>query len=224
MASTDYDFKANRTQIIEQAFRIVGVLEPGDVLTGEQEEEGVFVLNEIIKSWQSEGVYVWNQQWLNTTLSADTAAYDLSTDPAVVAIEQAYYRTDATGTDHPIEIISWDKYTEISDKSSSGHPTALTIDYANDKFYVWPVPTQTLYLYYLAIVKLQDWDDSAGKGQLPVRFERALIYQLAADLGDSYGRSEQWIHQKQQKATYLFRRAKASMRGLDSKTFVNSAF
>ena len=95
MAATDYDFTATRTEIIEQAFRLIGVLSPGGTLTGNQLAEGVFTLNQIIKSLQSEGVLLWQLSSKEIDVTETVSGYMVGDDPPIVGIDTAFLRKDA---------------------------------------------------------------------------------------------------------------------------------
>lgn len=183
MAATDYDFSSTRNEIIQRAYRIIGVGTDTDSLTANQLTQGVIALNQLVKSLQNKRIYLWTEQGLTQALTATVPSYALSTNPAVYSIEKAFLRI--SNTDIPLEVISWREYQAIPDKSSAGDPTHCTTD--GTSLYVYPVPSQSRTLYYLGLIKAKDWDTSSGSGDFPVRYQDALTYGLAAHLADEYG-------------------------------------
>lgn len=186
MAATDYDFSLTRNQIIETAFSKVGVIAPGDPLPGEQLVQGARALDLVVKELQNEHIFLWTEVFSTLTLSASTAYVEMPTDPPIIGIREGFIRVSATDDDTPIEQYSWTKYNEIADKDSTGDPVCFAVDWANGRVYVWPVQTATRYLNIIGITRAQDWSDGSSSGEFPARWQKALVYLLAADLSDDY--------------------------------------
>lgn len=224
MATTDYDFTNTRSDIINRAFEIVGAKTLGESLSGELSTQGVQCLNTLVKSWQSKNIFLWALQSVSQTLSASTASYVLTSNPAIVALDAAYLVL-GSNDDRKCELLSWRQYEDLPDKAASGVPTAVAIDNAaSPTLYVYPVPTTTYTLKMLAITKLKDWDTASSGADFPVRWERALIYGLANDLKDSYGLPLGERDRIEAKAATLFNEARQGDRDRSDCNFVQGAF
>jgi hypothetical protein len=92
MATTDFDWSSTRNDIMQRAFRIIGVLPLGDSLSGEQQLQAVQALNDMVKAWQTRHVFLWKVQQLTLSLTTGNATYALPTDPSVIGIEKAWLR------------------------------------------------------------------------------------------------------------------------------------
>jgi hypothetical protein len=99
MATTSYDFTQTRDQIIKRALRIVGVLSDGDTPTTDQVNNAADALNGMVKRWMNDHIHLWKVRPTETVLTETTAAYPLSTDPKVTAIDAAYIDTSAVAVD-----------------------------------------------------------------------------------------------------------------------------
>jgi len=222
MASTDYDFKNTRNEMIEAAFRKVGALAPGEALPSDMLQDGVDALNQVVKHWQTKHVFLWQEIWIEQTLSDGVASYDFPSATPILALERVYYRTSATGDDEPLALISYRSYCDIEDKDEEGEPEQVAVSWSESKYYLHPVPDTTYYFKALAIQKLKDFDTAAGYGDLAERFQKALIYQTAADLADEYNPKRQAALEA--KARELWYEAKASDRERTTITTAVGAF
>jgi hypothetical protein len=223
MATTDFDFSSTRNEIIQRAFRIVGVLSLGDSLSGDQFAQGNQVLNDMVKSWQNRHLFLWRLEPLTLALTASTQSYALPTDPYVVAIDKAYLRI--SNTDDKVEIISFRDYVDIPTKSDAGDPLVVAINLKESPtLYVWPVPTASRTLYYTGVCKLQDFDLAAGTGDFPVRFKNALVYGLADQLADEVGLPLSEKKMLRDRAEQFFHEAKGSDRERADRSFIRSAY
>jgi hypothetical protein len=223
VATTDYDFSLTRSKIIESAFRKVGALTLGETLGADMALQGSENLNLMVKEWQNQHIYLWTQQILTEVFAIADNNEVLSLDPAVLYVEKPM-RRDGT-QDTPLTLRPFSEYQDLTNKSETGTPTTVYIDYkANPVMYVWPTPIAETTIVYLATVKAKDWDSASETGEFPQRFYLALIYGLAAILIDEYPLpiSEKRAL-KAEAANYLLR-AKASDRDRAPITHVRGAF
>lgn len=75
--SASSDFSVNRDELISAAFRIIGILAPGDTALAARVTTATEALNMMIKSWQSEGIGLWLNQTVTLLLQADDIDYSL---------------------------------------------------------------------------------------------------------------------------------------------------
>lgn len=222
MPTTDYDFNLTRNEIIESAFQVVGALALGETLSANQLNQGNKQLNSLIKRWQNRHVFLHTLQLQTQALTTGTASYVLGNE--VESIVQAYY-TD-NGYDQPVEIVSYRKYLEIPDKDVPGDPVLCAINYnpTTPTLFVYPVPTGSLTLSYLAEMRLKDMDTASSNADLPQEYLDALIYGLAAKLCDRYGTPIAERQMIKREAEALFQELKTADHDYEDNTFVTSAF
>lgn len=224
MATTDYDFRQTRNEIIQRAFRLIGALTLGDPLTAEKIDQGITALNQIVKSWQADRIFLWTLKELTQALTATNASYSLNgTDSNIIGIDKAFLRI--SNTDIPLEILSYRQYSDIPTKTDAGNPTCIAINYeSSPTLYVYPVPAGSLTMYYLGIIRLKDMDTASGNADFPVRFEQALTYALAKDLADEYGLPLGERGYLRGKADELYTIARKSDRERADNEFVEPAY
>lgn len=222
MATTDYDFNLTRNEIIQDAFQIIGAISLGETLTANQIDQGVKRLNSLLKSWQNKHVFLHAQQLQTQALASGDADYTLGNE--VKSIVQAYY-TDS-GYDQDVNIISYPEYLKIPDKDVPGDPVVCALNYTPQArvLYVYPVPTGSLTLSYLAEVRLQDADSASGNIDIPQEYLDALTYGLAARLVDRYSIPLGEKQMIKREAEQLFQELKTSEHDYEDVTFVASAF
>lgn len=223
MATTDWDFKLTRNEIIQRALRLVGALSTGEVVSAEQYQQGYDALNSIIKGWQARHVFLWAMKTGTVSILTSTKSYTLTEDPPIIYIERAWIRK--TNDDNPMELISWSQYQDIPDKDSTGEPYQYTIDNKSAQtLWVWPKPDANYTMAYLAYTKLSDWDSSSGTGDLPAKWQQALTWTLAHELGFEYGLKLGEIQLLEKQAEKFFREAQGSDIDRTDTPFLKSAF
>ena len=75
--SGSVDFSVNRNEIIESAFRVLGVLGQGRSITAKETSDGAEALNMMIKSWQARDVGLWLHQRCTLFIEKDVYEYNL---------------------------------------------------------------------------------------------------------------------------------------------------
>lgn len=223
MAATDYDFSLTRSKIIESAFRKVGALTLGEPLGADLALQGADALNVMVKEWQNQHIYLWTQQILTEVFAIADNNEVLSLDPAVLYVEKPM-RRDGT-QDTPVQLRPFSEYQDLTNKSETGTPTTVYIDYkAAPVMYVWPTPTAETTIVYLATLKNKDWDSADGTGEMPQRFLMALIYGLAEVLSDDFSLPIGEKNRIERKAKEYLLKAKISDRDRAPISHVRGAF
>lgn len=140
---TTYDFTCTRDKLIELAHKVIGVLEPGQPLDGDQLNDGVTLLGLIVRETDASGKWRWTVgDAKHVPLAANTAVYTSANGlPTNIAeLHTASYR-DASGNDWPMTILTAEKYEEITGKAEVGQPEKLylseDITLASRVLYVW---------------------------------------------------------------------------------------
>lgn len=227
MAVADFNWQSTRNDIIERAFRICGALSLGEAMSSEQSDQGVQALNDMVKSWQSKHVYLWTEYSNTLTLSASTASYALDTDPYIIAIEKAFIRV--SNVDTPIEVCSYHKYLDVSQKTTEAtNPSLIATQWDRDTglftAYVWPVPNATGTIFYSGITRLKDWDTATSNGDFQPHWTDALTYGLAANLADEIGLPIREREYLTAKADDLLKEAKKGDKAIEENDCVEGAY
>lgn len=224
MAATDYDFIQQRNSLIAQAMSKVGALSLGETLSAEQLQQGVLALNALVKSWQSEALFLFTLQLGDVTALA-TSSFSVPTDPATIAIDKAWV-VESDGTETPLEVISWREYLDIKDKATAGKPQKICVSpMPTPLAYVYPVPSDTAVdLNVLYITKLKDFETATEDGGFTSIFANALIYGLAELLSDDYSVPLAERDRLERKASEFLMKAKRYTRDRSDKEFMESAY
>lgn len=137
--------------------------------------------------WLAEGT--GGSAWALTTSYTSLMDFDVSTTDGseVISIDKAF-RRDSSGSDHPVDIISFEEYLNIGNKNSVGTITSITLERKRTpRIYVYqPTNDTTDTLHYLAVEKLEDFDAGGNNPDFPSRWLSALIYGLAAEIAPEY--------------------------------------
>ncbi len=134
-------------RIIRQGMKNAGLLQDGDDPSGELLMDCMNRLNDIVNLWQTQGIKLWLNKMRTITLVAGTATYTLG--PAGTGIRQmrvleGYYR-DVNNIDRPLDMLSWNDYNALSNKTQQGVVTGFFVDKQalNTAVTMWLVPDAT---------------------------------------------------------------------------------
>lgn len=229
MAATDYDFSRTRSEIIQRAFRIVGALSLGESLSAEQSEQGVEVLNALVKSWQTGShTFLWTEVvhilpimdgYNETALAAGTAL-----DDNILALSSAMYSEDAGTTRRPLRLITLAEWRAKDLPFQPGKVEEICLDLTTKSVRFWPMPNVSAQLDIVAIQRLKDFDTPGGAGDIPVQYIQALTFGLADMLAWEYGVPATERAQLHNQALEFLQQAKASDHDREDYTFVKGAF
>lgn len=151
------------------------------------EAQAAQALSEMLREWENLDVCLWKLQQITITTVAGTASYTISTDPAIIDIEQA--AVVESSRDYPLEVMRWRDYnSEILDKTAAGRPDCIAVQRTtgNPVAYMYPVPDAVYSVRVLAVCRMKDYDTSASTPDFPVDFEKAMSYGLAKELSFEY--------------------------------------
>ena len=137
------DSNLTRNELVELAYKQIGVLEEGDALRSGLLTDGVKWLNLILRQLADEELYLHAPTMATLTLADTQWAYDsddsLPTD--MYRLTDCYYR-DGSGSDHPVTVLTRSGYEAIGNKLSTGDPEAVfltdELTLSSRSLYVWP--------------------------------------------------------------------------------------
>ena len=142
---TSSDFTLTRDQLITLAHKLIGVLEPGQPLSGDQLQDAILLLNLIVRETDQSGRWRWTiEAASHVPLIANTFIYtSVQSLPENIAelLEGCSYR-DSSATDHPLRILQAEGYEAIPNKITTGDPQCIYLTEHRDldtrSLYVWP--------------------------------------------------------------------------------------
>lgn len=206
---TDFDYVATRNDIIKAAFRILGVIEASQSLTGRMLEQGVEALELLVKSWSNEHLFLWSFNETSFATVISQTVYTSSFNQDLIGLDKAWYIDDSNYRQE-MEVVSYSRYLDIREVGTDqGFPRVIAYKSTPDpSFYIWPTPSQVRTIKALCIIPLKDMDDPDEHGDIPARFQRALKYGLAEDLFDEYPGAMNEREFISNKAANLFRAAR----------------
>lgn len=147
---TTANFTVTRDKLIEMAHKVIGVLEPGQVLDGDMLQDGIDMLGLIVRETDASGKWLWTiADSKHVTLAAKTHRYDSvnGLPTTITDLVEASYR-DSQGYDRPLQILKREQYETIQNKMDAGDPTLiyLTEDttLASRAAYIWPAPVSVV--------------------------------------------------------------------------------
>jgi hypothetical protein len=210
MSAADYDFFLTRNQLIEEAYRKIGLLADGETMSAGQVDTGTKKLNSIIKSWSDDGVLLFSHFRGNFPTVVGQSTYLMPDNNGETFMDSLFLVE--TGRETRIERITSYEYDMISGKDQEGFPYQFT--QIDKNIILYPVPSQVWTINYVAICTLKDWEVASDGSQFPSRWLTALKYALALELAEDYRLSVREIEYLAERAVVEYRRA----RGKEVKT------
>lgn len=178
--------------VIERACRLARVLGEGETLSAEGAADGLEALNQMIDSWNTDRLYVYNVREETFTLVAGDGSYtigsggDFSTTRPV-QIERAFLRR--LGLDYRMQVVAWHEYDVWINKSAqSSLPFVLAYEpaYPLGTIKVYPLPTENNELHIRTWTPLSQL--ALGDTlTVPPGYLRALAFSLAEEIAPEYG-------------------------------------
>lgn len=202
--------------LIKSVLRILQVIDFGDDVDGEDRETEAFLaLNSLIASVSGSRWMVYEIVSGSHTLVSGTGQYTIGSSGDInilrpIKITKAWIR-DSSDFDHPVNIITQDKYGSISDKTTQGRPFQLYYDpeYTLGKINLYYVPDDTETLHFDSWKPLPQITAVTDDLALPLEYERFLKYQLALDIAPEY---EQKVSEE---VVFALKEAKTSIKQMN---------
>lgn len=138
-------YTTTASQIIDDACYLIGRLTVGNSLPSTEQTIFLRLLNDMIKQWESRGVYLHTTTDITFPLYDSKQSYTLSTTgdyntgrPLRCLDAQ---RKDSSGYESPVTMVSRDEYSRITQKDATGLTTMAWYERLTTygKLYVWPV-------------------------------------------------------------------------------------
>ena len=160
--------------------------------------------------------------WVTATSYSAIGEFALSSD--VIAIEKAFMRDG--GKDYPVEIVNFNRFAKISDKSRTGRPYLLLFDkQLTPNVYLYYQPQDTdMVLHYMQIKKLQDIDAANDNADLTEASLQALITNIAYKLSFKYNTPTEVRLNLKDDAKTEFKKLKRENQEIDEAEFLKPSY
>ena len=181
---------------INRALRLLGVLAEGETPTAQMSEDALVALNQMIDSWNTERLSVFNTQdqvfeWpageITRTLGPTG---DFVGNRPVLVDDATYYRDPGTNVSYGIKFINQQQYDGIAVKTvTSTYPQVcwVNMEYPNITMTVYPKPTRLLEWHIISIEELSQPATLVTELHFPPGYMRAFTYNLAMELAPEFG-------------------------------------
>jgi len=174
---------------IVMARQNAGKLQEGQEPSSETLATDMNRLSDMISLWQTQGLKLWQTLDLPVPFQANVATYSgvaLGTTRNLRVISA--YQVDSTGNRTPLQTLSWDEYTRLSNTTTAGTPNSYFVDKQPTQLNVsfWLTPDATAAAQYIAHLIVQQQITTAA-GMLdtidfPQEWFIALQWGLAAEI------------------------------------------
>jgi hypothetical protein len=190
-----------RDQIINAAFRKIGVTVDGSTATATQQTAAQEALNNLVFSLYAQGMPVWAMTTVSFTPILGQIAYQVGLGvgtgnlniQAPLKITQAFTRDNLSNTDIPMNIYTQYNYNLLSTKINQGYPVHLWYQPQNQTgtITIWPSPDQytatNRSIYFVYQRAFDQFNAATDTPDFPQVWIEPLIYSLAHRLSPEYG-------------------------------------
>lgn len=180
--------------IIRGAMRLLQVASTDTVLTADEMNEGLFVLNEMLDSWSSEQFLLYQVIRETFALTAGHNPHtwgtggDFNSLRPVEIVAASISIGTTPNVDLPLQPVSYDAYEAIALKGLvTNYPREYYWDagYPMGNVYLYPVPNGSS-INFESYKPLTQFTDQSTVLSLPPGYQRALRFNLAVALAPEY--------------------------------------
>ena len=181
---------------INGALRLLGVLAEGETPTAAMSNDGLNALNQMIDSWNTEKLMIFNTQDQIFNWPADEIrrtlgpSGDFVGNRPVLLDDSTYYRDPSTNVSFGIKMINQQQYNGIAVKTvTSTYPQVMWInmEYPDISMTIYPKPTRVLEWHFVSADELTQPALLATNLYFPPGYLRAFRYNLACEIAPEYG-------------------------------------
>jgi len=181
---------------INRALRLLGVLAEGETPSAATSQDSLTALNQMIDSWNTERLSVFNTQDQMYTWPAGQITRtlgpsgDFTGNRPVLLDDATYYRDPGTNVSFGIKFINQQQYDGIAVKTvTSTYPQVMWInmEYPNITMTVYPKPTRDLEWHFISIEELSQPATLTTDILFPPGYLRAFTYNLAMEIAPEFG-------------------------------------
>lgn len=183
---------------IESAMRKLGVLASGESATPSELNDSMGTLQTMLRMWASQKILVHATTKESFNLVAGQASYTWGTDGNINttrphSVFGAFVR-DASGYDHPVEIVSEGRYNAIAQKSVQERPSRIFYHplYPLGYLYAYPTPDAAEAMWVDSLkpfTETSSFDALTSTLAFPPNYEEPIVYNLAVRIAPDFGKS-----------------------------------
>lgn len=176
------------------AYGALGAYDKNQGLQPEEAELGLDKLNTILDAWYLERLYAFTVDEVVVTLPPATRTRTIGPGMQIdiarpIRIEAGGF-TRSSGVDYPLEVATFEQYSEITFKSiGSTWPEVVYFDgsFPTGTLYFYPQTAGSLELHLPVMHRLTQFANLTTDYSLPPGYKKALIYTLAEELAPDLG-------------------------------------
>ncbi len=180
--------------LIRRSFSLIGVLAEGETPSASQLQDGLLVLNEMLSSWSTENLIIFQRTREEFTVPSGNGAPTMGPTPSTLVttrpVQIESIKAKNSNVEYDIPIITFDRWANIGDKTQTG--TVLSYVYPNYgetsvTLNFWPIPSSDINIDVYSRKALTTFTANTTV-DLPPGYSRAIRYNLAIELCPEYGR------------------------------------
>lgn len=181
---------------INRALRLLGVLAEGETPSASVSQDSLMALNQMIDSWNTERLsvfntqdqtYLWQPDLITRTLGPSG---DFVGNRPVLLDDATYFRDPSTNVSFGIKFINQQQYDGIAVKTvTSTYPQVMWInmEYPNITMTIYPKPTRVLEWHFISVEELNKPANLETQILFPPGYLRAFTYNLAMEIAPEFG-------------------------------------
>jgi len=187
---------ASAGEIINGSLRLIGALAEGEVPSAETSADALMAMNQMIDSWNTERLMIYNTIDQQFTWPSDQITQTLGPTGDFIGLrpvaldDSTYYRDASTGVSFGIKFINQQQYDGIAVKTvTSTYPQVMWInmEYPDIAMTVYPKPTRALEWHFISVQELSQPATLATELAFPPGYLRAFRYNLAREIAAEFG-------------------------------------
>lgn len=187
---------ASAGEIINGSLRLIGALAEGEVPSAETSADALMAMNQMIDSWNTERLMIYNTIDQQFTWPSDQITQTLGPTGDFVGLrpvaldDSTYYRDASTGVSFGIKFINQQQYDGIAVKTvTSTYPQVMWINMENPDIAmtIYPKPTRALEWHFVSVQELTQPATLATELAFPPGYLRAFRYNLAREIAAEFG-------------------------------------
>ena len=187
---------ASAGEIINGSLRLIGALAEGEVPSAETSADALMAMNQMIDSWNTERLMIYNTIDQQFTWPSDQITQTLGPTGDFIGLrpvaldDSTYYRDASTGVSYGIKFINQQQYDGIAVKTvTSTYPQVMWInmEYPDIAMTIYPKPTRALEWHFVSVQELTQPATLATELAFPPGYLRAFRYNLAREIAAEFG-------------------------------------
>jgi hypothetical protein len=182
-------------QLIGDAHRLLGLVASGNALPEADYQDNLRALNQMIDSWNTERLMIYNTIDQVFTWPAGQITQHLGPSGEFIGVrpialdDSTYYRDPTNNVSFGIKFINQQQYDGIAVKTvTSTYPQVMWInmEYPDISMTIYPKPTRDLEWHFISVQEIDQPATLLTDIALPPGYLRAFRYNLALELAPEF--------------------------------------